>query len=76
MADDAGGVTAVFGAVRGVDLVVDAALGWSEDDVFVDATSLDVTFAAVLNVLEVLPGMVRPSLSSALSSAASPYPNR
>ncbi len=52
----------VLGAVCGVDLIVDVILGWDEDNVFVDATSLEVTFAAVLGCAE--PGCGAPAPGS------------
>src|SRR6476620_4363496 len=45
--DDAGGVTAVFGAVGGVDLVVDV-VRFEEENVLLDATGMDACFVPVL----------------------------
>src|SRR6516162_3629619 len=42
-------MTAILGAVRGVDLVVEGGGGILKDDVLVDATSLDVALVAQLS---------------------------
>ena len=52
MVNDACGVAAVLGAVRGIEFVVDVVVGVHEGDVFVDAASLDVAFVAHLSATE------------------------
>ena len=54
----------MFGAIRGVDLVIEAEVGVYEGDVFVDAASLDVAFAAYPSTSE--PGGGAPVNGSAV----------